>query len=129
MQKYSKLDDFFKDQSLEKLEQINLIRSLILETEPLLKESLKWNAPNYNHNGIDRITFNVMNKEDKVKLIIHMGVSKKENKAGHPVLNNDQGLVIWSSDIRGFVQFENVKDIKNNQIKFKQLITDWLSLN
>lgn len=78
---------------------------------PDLQENIKWNAPNYVHEDVDRITFNLMNKERKVQLIIHMGSSKKENKNAKPALKNDEGLVDWSSDIRGIISFDGMADI------------------
>ncbi|NTV90402.1 MAG: DUF1801 domain-containing protein [Clostridiales bacterium] len=111
MDKYRTIDEFLSDQSSDKLEQINTLRELIIQVEPNLAENLKWNAPNYVYKGEDRITFNVMNKQDIVKVIIHMGATKKEDKKSNPILANDQGIVEWSSDIRGAISFDDISDI------------------
>jgi uncharacterized protein YdhG (YjbR/CyaY superfamily) len=59
-----------------KQHQIDMLRSIILSVEPKLQEHIKWNAPSYVLNGEDRITFNLMNKESLVKLILHMGATR-----------------------------------------------------
>ncbi len=126
MKKYKTLEEFFADQEPEKLEQVMAVRKILFKAEPNLVESLKWNAPNYSLQGEDRITFNLMNKEHKVKIILHMGAKKKENKKGEPVISDPNGLVEWNSDIRGMVLFETLDDITAKGNKFKMLIKNWL---
>lgn len=128
MTKYSTIEAFFLDQDPDKLNLINSIRKVIIKTEPNLIETLKWNALNYVYNGEDRITFNVMNKDNKVIIVIHMGATKKENKKGKPVLKKDQGIVKWNSDIRRTIEFENVKDVIQKKSQLKQVIIDWLKI-
>ncbi len=126
MKKYKTLEEFFSDQEPENLKQVMAIREILFKAEPKLIESLKWNAPNYSFQGEDRITFNLMNKENKVKIIIHMGAKKKEKKGGEPVIADPDGLVEWNSDIRGMVLFETADDVKAKSNKFKKLIKNWL---
>ena len=117
------------DQTADKLQEINKLRELILHTEPRLVENLKWNAPNYVYNDEDRITFNLMNKQNVVKIIIHMGATRKENKKASPVLGNGQGLVEWNSDIRGTIRFNGMSDISLKKEPFQTLISDWLAVS
>lgn len=126
MKKYKTVNEFLADQPAEKLEQINFIRQLILRIEPSLIENLKWNAPNYTFQNEDRITFNTMNKEGIIKLILHMGASRKENKNGKPVLSKDFGIVDWNSDIRGTISFENINNIKDKEDVLAKVISGWL---
>lgn len=126
MKKYKSLEEFFSDQEPEKLEQVLAIREIIKKAEPTLIESIKWNAPNYNFRGEDRITFNLMNKQNKVKLILHMGATKKEDKKGKPVIDDPDGLVEWSSDIRGMVTFESLDDVPLKGANLGELIRRWL---
>jgi hypothetical protein len=128
MKKYSTLDEFFTDQSHDNLKLIKLIREIITSAEPSLIETLKWNAPNYIYHDQDRFTFNLMNKENKVKLIIHMGAKKKENKAGKPILDEDYGIVTWNSDIRGTIEFINEDDVIQKTTQLQQVVKDWLAV-
>lgn len=129
MNKYKTLDEFFADQSEEKLVQINMLRKIILDTDANLTETIKWNAPNYSYKGEDRLTFNLMNKQDLVKLVIHMGSTTKEHKNKKPLLNEDEGIVEWNSDIRGTLSFDGITDIKRKAQSVQGVIKKWLAIS
>ena len=112
----------------EKRLQIDMLRDVILSVEPKLQEHIKWNAPSYVLDGEDRITFNLMNKESLVKLILHMGATRKEDKKGDPIMNDESGLVHWSSDIRGTLTFMSIEDIQAKTEPLKKIIRDWLAI-
>lgn len=106
----------------------NALRKVILDSEPSLTENIKWNAPNYAFNGEDRVTFNVMNKEGTVKLILHMGASKQENKKAQPIIHDDSGLITWNSNIRGTLTFANIDDIHAQQQRIATIVQNWIAL-
>ena len=66
--------------SIETSTQVEVLRQLIIKTEPRLKEHIKWNAPSYVLDGDGRITSNLMNRQGVVKLVLHMGATRNENK-------------------------------------------------
>ena len=104
------------------------MREIILESNKQLTEHIKWNAPSYVLDGVDRITFNVMNKDNRVKLVIHMGVVRKEDKKAQPILQDDGGIVQWSSDIRGYITFMNLEDITSKGPVLKNVLSEWLTI-
>ncbi len=128
MKKYKDLTEFLNDLEPEKRTQVDELRSIILGLGLELQENIKWNAPNYNYKGVDRITFNLMNKEDKVKIVIHMGTAKKEDKKGEPILKGVADYISWNSDIRATITFDSVEDIKKKTKDLKTLLTKWLKL-
>lgn len=128
MNKYKTVDEFLSDQTPEKLEQINTLRKIIMRIEPTLIENIKWNAPNYVYKGEDRITFNLMNRQNQVKVLIHMGATKKENKAAKPVLVDDEGIVEWNSDIRGTLAFKDLQEITSREASLEKVIKRWLAI-
>lgn len=128
MQKYQSVDEFLNDLSDNKRLQVSALRDLILSTEPKLKEHIKWNAPSYVLDGEDRITFNLMNKQGVVKLVLHMGATRKEDKKGAPIMKDESGLIEWSSDIRGMITVTSIEYITTNMNSLKKLIKDWLSI-
>lgn len=127
MNKYTTIEEFLADQDESKREQIELLRSIIKNAHPHLTEHIKWNAPSYVLDGEDRVTFNLMNKEGVVKLILHMGATRKEDKKGVPVLSDDKGLVSWQSDIRGMLSFTDVADIKAKRAGIADILVRWLA--
>lgn len=73
-------------------------------------------------NGEDRITFNLRNKDNQVKLILHMGATRKESKGAAPVIEDKFGLVEWNSDIRGAVSFADLDDVRAKREQLKEII-------
>ena len=128
MQKYKTLEEFLTDLSNEKRPQVDALRKLILEAEPNLEEHIKWNAPSYVFEGEDRITFNLMNKQDVVKVILHMGATRKEDKKGAPIMKDETGLIEWSSDIRGMITFTDIEDINSKTPLLKDIFKNWLKI-
>lgn len=114
------------DLSDEKGSQVKELRDIILSTDKELKEHIKWNCPSYIFKNEDRITFNVVNKDDKVKLVLHMGATRKENKGGKPVIEDTAGLIMWSSDIRGIITFDSTEDIIAKREQLTGIIQKWL---
>ena len=129
MQKYKTVEEFLNDLDSEKRLQVDTLRNLILKTETQLEEHIKWNAPSYVLDGEDRITFNLMNKRGVVKLVFHMGATRKEDKKGAPIMQDESGLIEWSSDIRGMITFATIEDINSNLIPLTKIVKDWLSLS
>ena len=128
MQKYKTVEEFLGDLNEDKRLQVDTLRNLIFDTEPQLKEHIKWNAPSYVLDGEDRITFNLMNKQRFVKLVLHMGASRREDKKGVPIMQDESGLIEWSSDIRGMITFSSIDDVTSNTVALKKIIKDWLSI-
>ena len=128
MKKYKTVEEFLNDLSMDKRSQVDALRELILGAEPKLVEHIKWNAPSYVLGGEDRITFNLINKQGVVKLVLHMGATRKENKKGEPIMQDDSSLIEWSSDIRGMIAFNSIHDVTSNMDLLKKIIKNWLSI-
>lgn len=128
MQKYKTLEECFADLDTDKRTQVDALRNIILNAEPKLEEHIKWNAPSYILKGEDRITFNLMNKQGVVKLVLHMGAIKKEDKKGVPVMQDSSGLIEWSSDIRGMLTFQSIQDINDQKDTITDIVKKWLAI-
>ena len=129
MKKYNTVAEFLNDLYAGKISQVIKLRDYIKNVAPTLDEHIKWNAPSYVLGGEDRITFNVANKQNLVKLVLHMGATRKEDKKAKPVLRDDSGLVEWVSDIRGYITFNDLQMVIDSEHDVKNLITKWLTIN
>lgn len=109
--------------------QVQLLRDIIASLDADLTEHIKWNAPSYVLNGEDRVTMNLRNKEGRVKLVLHMGATRSEDKKGAPVLLEDEGIVEWASDIRGLITFADAVDIRANEPALRRVLTRWLAID
>jgi len=126
MQQYKTAEEFLNALTPKRREQVNEIRAIIMMSEPALTEHIKWNAPSYVYEGEDRITFNAHG--DKIRLLIHMGVTYKEDKEATPILHDDSGMIVWNSNIRGIITFESIDDVRAKQDKLSSILKRWLAL-
>jgi len=126
--KHKTVTSFLESLTDDQKSQVLLLREIITSIHADLIEHVKWNSPSYILNGEDRITFNVVNKEQVVQLVLHMGATRKENKAGTPILGNDGGIVRWSSDIRGVISFTGLDDITSRRTVLEQVLSQWLAI-
>ena len=127
MDKYKTIDEYLDGLDTARKAQVQKLRQLILDESPPLTEHIKWNAPSYVLDGEDRITFNTMNKEQVVKLVFHMGATRKEDKKAQPILK-DAPLIEWASDIRGYMTFKSLDEITSNEKEVRRLVAEWLAL-
>lgn len=128
MQKYKTVPEFLNDLDADKKSQVEALRKIILANSKL-DEHIKWNAPSYVLDGEDRVTFNLMNKQGIVKLVLHMGATRKEDKKAAPVMKDVSGLIDWSSDIRGVISFQNLEDVVKDKDIISELIQKWLLIS
>lgn len=129
MEKYKMIHAFLDHLEVDKREQVLALRSIILKAQPDLIEHIKWNAPSYLYKGEDRLTFNLINKQQLVMLVFHMGVKRPENKKAHPIMDDQSGLISWNSDCRGTMSFKNIADIESKSDILTSLIVNWLSID
>lgn len=129
MNTYKTVNEFLNDLDEGKKSQVLQLREYILAAQPTLIEHIKWNAPSYVYDEVDRITFNLLNKEGVVKLVFHMGALRKEDKNGSPVLQDKFAVIEWVSDIRGYITFKNLEDVLVKEEAVKQLTAEWLAIN
>lgn len=126
--KYSTIAAFMDDLDPAKRDLVERVRSIVKEAHPGLSEHIKWNAPSYVLDGEDRVTFNLQNKEGAVKLVLHMGATRKEDKNAPPIMPDSHNLVAWQSDIRGVMSFGGLGDIAAKRAEVKDIIKRWLEI-
>lgn len=107
---------------------VEAVRALVRDVDPALVEGVKWNAPNWSLHGVDRITVNTGNKQGVVRLVLHMGVARPEDRSAPPVMDDPSGLVMWSSDIRGVLTFADLPDLQEKTPRVRDVLTRWLAI-
>ena len=125
MKKYKTVAEFMDDLSAAQRKQVVVLRKSILAAAPVM-ERIKWNAPSYVYNGEDRITFNMHG--DDIKVLLHMGAKRPEDKTKAPVMHDATGLVEWNSDIRGTISFKDINDVLQKQADFNEVVKQWLAI-
>lgn len=126
MKKYSTVIEFLADLEPSERDQVEALRKIIMSNLDVT-EHVKWNAPSYVFDGEDRITFNTHG--DEIKILIHMGATRKEDKNAKPILEDPAGIIKWNSNIRGTISFKDMDDIINKHPAFVDILKRWLAIN
>ena len=105
-------------------EEIELLRSIILETKGSIRENIKWNGPNYTFAEEDRITMKI-HPPKQVQLIFHRGAKKKEQPKNR-LIQDPYALLDWRENDRAIVGFRNANEISSSREKLTFLIDSWV---
>lgn len=126
--KHKDVPAFLASLDEDKRAQVEAVRAIVLAANPSLTEHIKWNAPSYVLDGEDRVTFNIQNKEGLVKLVLHMGASRPEDKKAPPIMADDGGLAAWASDIRAIITVADADDVAAKAERLRDFVARWLKI-
>ncbi|HEX2533157.1 MAG TPA: DUF1801 domain-containing protein [Chitinophagaceae bacterium] len=104
--------------------EIEQLRQVILNAVPGLSESIKWNGPNYAHEGEDRITMSIQPPR-QIRLVFHRGAKKTDPPADR-LIPDPSGLLDWKAGDRAVASFKNRKDIEDHEQVLAHLVRDWI---
>jgi hypothetical protein len=119
---------FLDDLDPARREVVDALRDTIRTGQPELREQLKWNSQTYTSGEVDLITINVQNRQRQVQLVLHRGASRPEDRSRGPLLEDDEGLVRWLSDIRGVIVFADPGSVLGNEAALRRVIRRWVAL-
>ena len=103
--------------------EINRVRNIILGAYPELVEKIKWNAPSFGLEDDDRITFRLQ-PGDKVDLIFHRGVAKKDDTFAFA---DETGLLKFIAPDRAVLSFGDAADIEVKAESLRRLVRAWIA--
>lgn len=109
------------------LEEIHLLRKIILASNTALIENIKWNAPNYSIHAQDRLTMRIHPPKKQLQLIFHFG-AKKTHFSEQPAINDSNKLLNWKSNDRAVVTFDSKIEIQQHSVALTELINNWIAL-
>lgn len=126
-ERFATVDEFLAAQSPERRADVEAPRALVLAAEPALIEIVKWNSPNYVLGGVDRLTINAAGK-GPVRLILHFGTDRAEDKAAVPAFAGDpEGLLTWHSNIRASLALPPRAELDAKREAILGVIRAWLA--
>lgn len=105
--------------------EIELLRKLILESNPSLTENIKWNGPNYSVNLEDRITMRIQPPAKQVQLILHRGAKKQEQPLKR-LIECDSKILVWKENDRAIITFKSIQEIETAKLSLNDIINAWL---
>ncbi|MFI6323196.1 DUF1801 domain-containing protein [Nonomuraea sp. NPDC050556] len=102
---------------------IEYLRAAILGVDPEITEQVKWNAPSFCFDGVDRVTFQLKSKD--IQLIFHRGAKVRDDGAPF-TFDDESGLMDWRSSDRAVVTFKDLADVKTHEAAFLTLVERWI---
>ncbi len=106
--------------------EIEALRHCILTVNSGLTENIKWNAPNYCFDGVDRITMRIQPPTTKqIQVIFHCG-AKVKAQPKEKFLQEDFGILVWKSNDRAIATFKNMPKIEGHEIYLSKIVQAWI---
>lgn len=104
--------------------EIEQLRTIILDAGIGLAENIKWNGPNYAVNGQDRITMKIQ-PPVKIQLIFHRG-AKAQEQPEKKLIDDDSGLLTWKENDRAVATFWSAAEIESHRPALTQIVRNWI---
>ncbi len=115
------VDRFMKELEHPFKEEVERLRSAILESNDRISEHIKWNAPSFRYAGEDRVTFRLY-PEDRVQLVFHRGAKVKRDGKDF-VFHDGTGLLKWVARDRAVVA---LRDAEARRPALVDLVNRWI---
>jgi hypothetical protein len=106
------------------IEEINELRTIILNSEKELIENIKWNGPNYTFNNQDFLTIRI-NPPKKIQLIFHRGAKKLEQPE-NKLIQDTSNLLVWKENDRAILELNSLDQIRINKTNLIEIIKKWI---
>lgn len=105
-----------------RFDEISALRVAILASDAEFTETIKWNAPNFLHGGVDRVTFR-LHPRDQFQVVLHRGSTKTSGVA--PKFATDSDLVAWAAPDRGVIDVPAGTAFEARLGEMVELIVSW----
>lgn len=105
--------------------EIDLLRKLVLDAKEGLVENIKWNGPNYQYLGEDRITMKI-HPPKQIQIIFHRG-AKKQDQPAAKLIQTDASFLSWKENDRAVATFKNHDEILIHRIELQKIVSGWIS--
>jgi hypothetical protein len=102
-------------------EEIERLRSAILDSNDNITEHIKWKAPSFCYAGEDRVTFRLY-PEDRAQLVFHRGAKIKGDAADF-AFEDDTGLLRWVAGDRAVVALRDAEARRQNLV---EVVNRWV---
>jgi uncharacterized protein YdeI (YjbR/CyaY-like superfamily) len=128
-----KLDDneqvveFLKQSDHPLKEVMQAAREVILGANEEITEHIKWNAPSFCFNGVDRVTFNLHN-DAYVLLVFHRGAKVKDRQGDSPLLDDKTGLLEWITPDRANIKLHSLLDLNAKKDLLAEAVKQWIAV-
>lgn len=123
-QSVTDVSKFLDELDLPLRKEIDLVRRLILKAGPDLAENVKWNGPNFTHQGEDRITMRI-HPPTQIQLIFHRGAAVLQPPAS-PIISDPSGMLVWKANDRAVATLRTESDIAKRRAALIRIVNAWI---
>ena len=100
------------------------LRAILIEGVPGLTEHVKWNAPSFVCEGVDRLTLR-LRPGDVLQLIFHRGPSARDDVNAF-WFEDPSGLLAWQTPDRAVLTFGDLADVEGKAGDVVALARRWV---
>ena len=104
---------------------VEQLRAAILASDEAITEHVKWNAPSFCYDGVDRVTFR-LRPGDRLQLVLHRGAKVRDDAADFR-FDDDSGLLDWVAPDRAVVTFRDLDDVASRRSAVADLVRRWVA--
>lgn len=115
---------FLNQKQLPLRNEIDQLRSLIMDSSFSIKEIIKWNSPNYVFEGKDFLTMKIEPKK-VILLVFHRG-AKASEPLKRKFIDDDTHWLEWKGNDRAIMTFGHQKDIEVKATILREIIHKWI---
>lgn len=107
---------------------ITYLRKVILSTDKIIGERIKWNNPSFYYTGEMKVFDPKEYKRELIVMNLHKGRIMLVFPSGAKVKDTSGLLTGDYKDGRRLVVFADLADVKSKEKQLKKVIKDWISL-
>jgi hypothetical protein len=107
---------------------VEMIRQIILGTDPYIAEQIKWNSPSFYYTGEMKPFDPKEYKRDIAVLNLHRGRIMIVLPTGAKLLKATRILEGKYTDGRRLITFSGAEDVKDKEEDLREVIREWLSM-
>lgn len=107
---------------------VEAIRQLILQTDPIIGEQIKWNSPSFFYHGEMKTFAAKEYKRDIVVMNVHKGYPLLVFPTGAKIHDTTGLLEGDYTDGRRLAKFQNIEEVQEKGKDLQKVIQNWLDL-
>ncbi len=100
------------------------LRLAILASDEAITEHVKWNAPSFCYDGVDRVTFR-LHPGARFQLIFHRGAKARPADPGL-TFSDPSGLMTWPAPDRAVVDLPDLEAVATHEEQVIALVGRWI---
>jgi hypothetical protein len=125
MSKFTSVDAYRESLPPETLAIVDRLRSAAAASANHVVEHIKWNAPSFCKDGVDRITLGNSPK-GVVRVVLHRGAKARANDGF--AFEAPPELVRWPDRDRGVMEFDHAETLDRWDSNIKDVFRRWMEL-